>query len=971
MLGPRTVESLENLTCCCFPVGDVSVLPLACFRILEPWDLLRGKDVFLDCNDLDVDVLEADLAHFAPNCATFSRAREIPIQGVANAPRPIRSIDYPQGIPEEVSNMTRKQKMRLDLDTRMADMSAEYCEKKASQRKYFALEHPANSLAWELESWKKLAARDGVERYPYTTCMFAGSKRRKAQALLTNHRGVGIAISMVCNGRRVCDRTGLPHLKWRPKVQNGRILQFSTGEEREYPVGFCDAFAKGLKTDDSVKSFVEIFSGPNAPLSHSVGRAKGAEVPGKSKVHSDKRGVKRELQKLQQLSCPPNITDVISEEVPSHKLTSTPERVMNRVIAVESGRQPSYGKRAQLIPDGIQDPSEHIEWAKLLDHPFNLEHSLKEDHHAALSKLSTTAGIDDKRRLETLARWKELASCQDILKEQSIDDHKACKGAVKLGRKPRTALLRRLGDLYGIEDMDVPELCLYGMPIVGDALISPFFEPFEVPGTISLRELMGNLKSLQLKMPARVERMASMESKEQNEAIWAKTLKEVKSGSMQGPLTQDEVMAMHGSFYNVVPSFGLAQGVDESDKRKFRRIDDHSACQNNAAGNRKQRIQMANVDYLMVMIKHLFQKFGEGLDISTQDMQGAYRQIPLCDTQLRLAVTAVFDPYDSEAKLFQLYGQPFGAAHAVPNFYRVAEFLGRLLTRAFNLILDHFFDDFFLVSRSGESEVAAFCLSESFKLLGFTLDPDKYQVPSKVASVLGVVINTKSLEQQKRLMVEPKATRRENLVVIIDKILADNYLAPSLAASIIGKFGFLCSTMFGKIGRCCTASVRARQYSNSLDFSLAKDIRVSLILMKMFALHAPERMLDFSERTPPLLLYTDASDVPERTQNRWVLGAVLFVPHPEPKVYYTSWVVPEEVVMKWAPRSHYMGQLEILAAPMALQTWSNLLCKTQVIHFIDNDSAASGLVKGYSPKLDSTSLIGAYWLAAAAAQCEV
>lgn len=104
-----------------------------------------------------------------------------------------------------------------------------------------------------------------------------------------------------------------------------------------------------------------------------------------------------------------------------------------------------------------------------------------------------------------------------------------------------------------------------------------------------------------------------MESKEQNEAIWAKTLKEVRSGSMQGPLTQDEVMAMHGRSYNVVPSFGLAQGVDESGKKKFRRIDDHSACHNNAAGNRKQRIQMANVDYLMVMIKHLFQKFERDL----------------------------------------------------------------------------------------------------------------------------------------------------------------------------------------------------------------------------------------------------------------------------------------------------------------------------------------------------------------------
>ncbi len=66
-----------------------------------------------------------------------------------------------------------------------------------------------------------------------------------------------------------------------------------------------------------------------------------------------------------------------------------------------------------------------------------------------------------------------------------------------------------------------------------------------------------------------------------------------------------------------------------------------------------------------------------------------------------------------------------------------------------------------------------------------------------------------------------------------------------------------------------------------------------------------------------------------------------------------------------------MGQLEIFAGPVALDTWGPLLQDTQVIHFVDNDSATSCLVKGYSPKEDSCKLVGDYWLRAAARRMNV
>ena len=78
-----------------------------------------------------------------------------------------------------------------------------------------------------------------------------------------------------------------------------------------------------------------------------------------------------------------------------------------------------------------------------------------------------------------------------------------------------------------------------------------------------------------------------------------------------------------------------------------------------------------------------------------------------------------------------------------------------------------------------------------------------------------------------------------------------------------------------------------------------------------------------------------------------------------------QWSVPPDLVAQWLPRVTYMGQLEILAGPIALATWADHVGDRQVIHFVDNDAASACLVKGYSPKCDSCSLVGEYWLTAA------
>ena len=593
-------------------------------RIFPPWDLLRGRDVFRDSEILEQE-LDDSLVHWAPNCATFSRAREIPIKNVPNPPRPLRSLEYPEGIPSETRLLSKKSLKRLRDDTRMADMAAVNCLHRHRQAKKFSLEHPGRSLALELPSWKKLRSSSGVREIFYHTCCFRGSRRKKYQILISNSDEFVERIGKTCDGSHTCLRTGEKHLKWRPTVSSGRVTQFKTGDEREYPQGFCELYAEAAELILGTHGrFCEVFSGPNAPLSQEVARKIGSRVPGRRLDISNQKGVRNELQHLADLI-------KVSEPDPSWETWSPKEISRARAVTVQSGRQPGYGKRIQLIPDGTNDPLRHLKMSLGLTHPFEAELVLKEDHRLSLEDMDVFSEEEVKTRLKVLGEWKCLAGSSEVSSLQGRHESLACRAAVKLGRRPRTALMEKLNQRYAIEDRAVPMLCLKGLPIVGEALESPFFDDYVVPASISIKELLSTAPTRRQATIKRIKVMAESGSSQLALAIWKKTLKEVDQGSMAGPFSMQEIENKHGRFYNVVPSFGLEQGSDEHGFPKYRRIDDHSASHNNHAAGRKQKIEMAGVDYLMVMIAALAKKNHTDLTIATEDMKQAYRQVPLPD----------------------------------------------------------------------------------------------------------------------------------------------------------------------------------------------------------------------------------------------------------------------------------------------------------------------------------------------------
>ena len=366
------------------------------------------------------------------------------------------------------------------------------------------------------------------------------------------------------------------------------------------------------------------------------------------------------------------------------------------------------------------------------------------------------------------------------------------------------------------------------------------------------------------------------------------------------------------------------------------------------------------------LAKHMAKSFPSvPMCLATADMQAAYRQVALDPSDIPRALTAIFNPLEQKAAIHEVYAQPFGAGHAVPNFYRLAEWFARFLMRFFKIQCDHFFDDFWIVSTESTAEVNLRCLLRSAELLGIRFDPEKTQRASSNAEILGVVFDTHLIEASKMFSVKAKPSRVTGLKITIEDILQKGILTPSVAASVVGKFGFLCSTLFGKVGRFASLGVRAREHSSSSDQKIDHHLETSLRLMMEFISTCRPREVHMGSAPSPMILYTDASDVPDR-EPRFIVGGVLIDRRDgQAKMSHFHWPVPQSMVARWIPKQTYMGQLEILAGPIALATWEDSLTRVRCIHFVDNDAASASLVKGYSPKSDSCELAGAYWLQAA------
>ena len=198
-------------------------------------------------------------------------------------------------------------------------------------------------------------------------------------------------------------------------------------------------------------------------------------------------------------------------------------------------------------------------------------------------------------------------------------------------------------------------------------------------------------------------------------------------------------------------------------------------------------------------------------------------------------------------------------------------------------------------------------------------------------------------------------------------ILSSDRMSSGLTATICGKCEYTTSSgACGRVGRAPLAALRAWQHRSGrrddgepLPEFVKEALRFFIQLLPLL----PPRRFFFGRkrrRRRPVVVYTDAMYDSSRTPAGMV-GVVIFDPEDEEARWrFSSAAVPDAIIGEFREREQYVGQLEVLAAVAAYTSRADQLTGRDVIHFIDNVGAYSGLGKGYSRDVDSGRMISVF-----------
>ena len=356
-------------------------------------------------------------------------------------------------------------------------------------------------------------------------------------------------------------------------------------------------------------------------------------------------------------------------------------------------------------------------------------------------------------------------------------------------------------------------------------------------------------------------------------------------------------------------------------------------------------------------------------ELSAVDHEGAYRNFPVRSP----AECATVLPEEGDERVWLHQVLPFGSSGSVWSYIRFADAVCFLSVALLMLAAAHFVDDFFKVESSVTSRPGFASFQKLHRIIGTKMKETKAKPPSSTQTLLGVEWQV-SVD---RLLASPGGSRTDKLVTKIHEILEADALSPQEAAKLAGKLNFVCSWVFGQVGKALLKPLFARQQSGiNRPTGLSSSLR--------FALQELEKLLpELKPVSIPLqphnvrlcILYADAYiniAGSRRAANRWLKegvahdvllgssngwGAIFTPPHGRKLAFRSE--VPKEVLRRTATSKAFIYWLEMLAQVFAVLTVAENV-QGHVLCFVDNSAAEHALQKGFSKDVAFTKVLGCF-----------
>ena len=354
------------------------------------------------------------------------------------------------------------------------------------------------------------------------------------------------------------------------------------------------------------------------------------------------------------------------------------------------------------------------------------------------------------------------------------------------------------------------------------------------------------------------------------------------------------------------------------------------------------------------------------------DVRKAYRKI--VNAHLHLMIVMVIDPSGC-TKFFRIFGMCFGPAQAV-LVYNVHE---ELLTTGSQLLLavpkGHYFDDSTVneptfAGRSGQEAD-----EQWYELCGLPFDiPRKQEKMSPRSTFQGVETDFRKLASTGRIALRVPQKRRLKLCSLVDQIRRERALSPAQASSFVQKARWVTTPAFGRLGRAALQPLIARQFREA-SHALTPELESALEFIAVLAQEQPDAFVDIDggSHGPPVVVLTDASADSAATG---MLGLVVYDPAaPRGRRFWASARKVPPWMLAWLHRLRsketYIGQHELTAEITPYISLPTVFKGRRVVHFVDNESALSASISGYSPQQDSSRLINLFHLVRLQLRCNV
>lgn len=524
--------------------------------------------------------------------------------------------------------------------------------------------------------------------------------------------------------------------------------------------------------------------------------------------------------------------------------------------------------------------------------------------------------------------------------ELALDAHR-CPSSKLVAASKKPGFMALLTALLRWPDRDQPSCIIQGYHIVGDLPSSGVFRPVDPGPEVDPQSWLGPVatQAVDTLLSSRPPRFA--------EDIFKVTCEEQERNFCGPFLTRAAMDATYGPG-NWRP---LERFIIEQADGKKRVIDNCRKTGRNGQTRLWETIWTVSIDCIASFARMVAERFNldrppldslpwMDLRIGTDDLPDAYRGLPVCDEHMAFSAVAIYVP-DQGWRFSLLHGLAYGLESAVVHFNRLPQ-LGVAAARRLCLsFCAAYFDDELSVEFIRDYDVSQRGLALVFRLLGAPPQPQKAFTPASNRYYLGSSVHTGDFCCDGIVRFQPKSTTSHKVLTRLQEALKLNYMSRDAAGKLRGDLNWMYSNCAGQVGK--FAGPVLTEIQHGIAGPLSPSMRQCLEILAFVVQAAEPRDIVVIGQPPPVMrIYSDASF--ENGELR--LGWICFPPASSP--VGGTCVVPPQVLEGWLPRRQQIYPGEAFCGVIVPWFHKELLRNCDLLWFIDNEAAASALIRGSS-----------------------